>query len=449
MLSLKFGGTSMGSVSMIRQVMDIIRSKTSEKKMVTVSATSGTTNLLLEAFEFAKNGEDFSKEIQMIYEKHEQMVYELLPENQWKKTLNFFTKELEKTTAFLESIVSIKPFPSAVLDPVIAIGERFSAYLLAQCLKDLGAVYCDLSHILTSDYDRMSIDVVLELEANIAEEYTPLLETKNIPIFTGFFGKLPRGILASMGRGYSDYCSALVASALRVDSLEIWTDVKGVLSTDPRIVPHAHRIDTLSFSEALELASFGAKVLHPKTVRPAIRSHIPLWIKSTKYPEDRGTLIQEEHIQGEHLCKAIAIKKGITIFSLFSHKMIDAAEFLPKVFEVCRKYHMNIDLVTTSEITVALTFDNPIEKIRNVVQQLESFGNIELFENKAIIALVGEEMRQKSGVGSRLFGPLGMGGINTEMVSVAANGINASIVVDERDIKKAVRILHEQFFEKE
>jgi aspartate kinase len=262
-------------------------------------------------------------------------------------------------------------------------------------------------------------------------------------VVTGFLGRTADGRTTTLGRGGSDYSAALVGAALDAEEIQIWTDTSGMLSADPRIVPEARPVPRLSFAEASELAYFGARVLHPKTLLPAMERKIPVRVLNTARPEDPGSLITSAGAPGEGTwrAKSIASKKGITAVNIASTRMLLAHGFLARVFEVFGRHHIVVDLVTTSEVTISVTVDDA-SRLGEAIAELEGIGEVEVRPGLAVVAVVGEGAPQQIGLPGHVFTLLGGVGVGVEMISQGASRVNLSFVVREQDADKAVRLLH-------
>jgi aspartate kinase len=275
------------------------------------------------------------------------------------------------------------------------------------------------------------------------QELRPFLETGVIPVLGGFIGATISGSTTTLGRGGSDYTAAIIGAALSASEIQIWSDVTGVLTADPRVVPEAQTIERLSYSEAAELAYFGAKVLHPKTIQPAIESSIPVRICNSRAPEERGTLVGPETETSPHTVKAIAHKSGVTTVQITSARMLGAYGFLRALFEVFEKHRTVVDVVTTSEVSVSLSLDDA-ERLPEIVQELEVLGTVRVEKGRAIVCVVGEGLRGTPGIAGKVFSTIS--DINVSLISQGASSINFTFAVEEERVNEAVRRLHEAFF---
>jgi len=272
----------------------------------------------------------------------------------------------------------------------------------------------------------------------------PLLQSAKIPVLGGFIGSTAKGVTTTLGRGGSDYTAALVGAALDAREIQIWTDVSGVLTADPRIVAEAQTIPVLSYQEAAELAYFGAKVLHPKTIQPAIDRLIPVRVCNSRQPEQAGTLIVSESEAAPQTIKAIAHKNGITTVQVTSFRMLGAYGFLRALFEVFDRHHTAVDVVTTSEVSVSLSIDDA-SRLPELVSDLEQLGSVEIERGRTIVSVVGEGLRNTPGIAARVFSVIS--DINVSMISVGASSVNLTFMVDEAHAVEAIERLHRVCFE--
>jgi len=278
------------------------------------------------------------------------------------------------------------------------------------------------------------------------DELRPLVNDGVVPVLGGFIGATLQGATTTLGRGGSDYTAALIGAALKVDEIQIWTDVTGVLTADPRVVPEAQTIDSLSYSEAAELAYFGAKVLHPKTIQPAIENSISVRICNSRMPQERGTLVGPQSETSPRTIKAIAHKTGVTVVQITSLRMLGAYGFLRALFEVFDRHRVVIDVVTTSEVSVSLSLDEA-GALPSIVEELQQLGTVGIEKGRAIICVVGEGLRGTAGIEARVFSTIS--DINVSLISQGASSINFTFVVEEERVKEAVTRLHEEFFSHE
>jgi aspartate kinase len=333
-----------------------------------------------------------------------------------------------------------------VQDAVVSFGEVLSSTLTAAVLNQRGveARQVDARRcIITNDEHTCAAPLMRETFAHTQNELCPLLESGVVPVLGGFMGATTQGVTTTLGRGGSDYTAALIGAALNVDEIQIWTDVTGVLTADPRVVPEAQTIERLSYSEAAELAYFGAKVLHPKTIQPAIENSIPVRICNSRLPHERGTVVGPQSETSPRTIKAIAHKTGVTIVQITSARMLGAYGFLRALFEVFERHRTAVDVVTTSEVSVSLSLDEA-GALPAIVEELEQLGTVGTEKGRAIICVVGEGLRGTPGIAGRVFSTIS--DINVSLISQGASSINFTFVIEEERVKEAVTRLHEEFF---
>jgi aspartate kinase len=433
---MKFGGSSVGDAEKIKNVCDIVKSRLSEKPIVVLSAVKGVTDKLIDTAEKAANDDDVSKELEELKQKHHKILKDLgLDENLVDSQLEEFGKTVDK-------IFEMKKTNPELMDIVQSFGERMSVRILAACLDKIGIkakafdAY-DIGMITTPDYGKA--EPLPDTEEKIKEE---LKKVNVIPVITGFIGKDSAGNITTLGRGGSDYTAAIIGAAMN-DTIEIWTDVNGIMTADPRVVKEAKTIEQVSFNEASELAYFGARVLHPKTIWPAIKKNLPVKVLNSFEPSHKGTTIVNKADETKEAIKAIACKKNIALVNVTSTRMLLAHGFLSRLFSVFEDYKKSVDMVATSEVSVSLTVDNDND-LGKIKEDLEGVAEVKADKNKAIVCAVGEGMTNSKGVVGRVFQTLK--DIRIEMISAGASEINISFIVDNKDADKAVRVLHKEFF---
>jgi len=438
MIVMKFGGSSVGDAERITGVCNIVKSKLAEKPVVVVSAVKGITDKLIDTAKKAALGNDVSKELAEIKEKHHKILNELgLDEKLVDPVLEGFYKTIDK-------IFVMKTTNAEIMDEVQSFGERMSVKIVAACLSKMGVpsegfnAY-DVGMITTPDYS--NAEPLPDTEERIKHAISKL---KVVPIVTGFIGKDSAGNITTLGRGGSDYTAGIIGGALDAVT-EIWTDVNGVMTSDPRVVKGAKTIDQISFDEASELAYFGAKVLHPKTIWPAVRKNLPVKVLNSFEPDHKGTTIVRESTKSKEVIKAIACKKNIHLINITSTRMLLAHGFLARVFSVFEDYKKSVDMIATSEVSVSLTVDkdSDLDKIKN---DLDGIAEVKVGSGKSIVCVVGEGMKNTPGIAGRIFTAMGKNHISIEMISQGASEINISFIIDGKDADKAVQVLHKEFF---
>ncbi|MFA6917549.1 MAG: lysine-sensitive aspartokinase 3 [Candidatus Gracilibacteria bacterium] len=432
----KFGGTSMGTAQAISQVADIMKS-IKGGRIAVVSATSGTTDRLLELCQLALAKKPWETQLQALIVKHEKIIKELDLDLGLKK----FWKNIGN---ILEGIRLIQELSLSAKDRLISTGERISSKILAALLNKQGipALAMNSSNFIFTDnnFGEGNVDFKKTYKAVLAK-VKPVLKSKTIPVITGFIGQSEDGRYITLGRGGSDYTGAIIGAALNATEVQIWTDVDGIFNTDPRLCKEAKVLDTLSFNEAGELAYFGAKVLHPKTIKPAIEKNIPVKILNTFNPKAKGTVITNKEIES---LKSVTAKKGITIVNICSAGMFNAHGFLARIFEIFAKYKIVVDVVSTSEVSVSLTIDKELNE--EALQELKNFSNVTVYENMAIVCLVGSGIRSNTKVLGELF--TSIKNYDVSMVSLGASKRNITFLVKSEISSEVVSKIFHTFFNK-
>ncbi len=436
---LKFGGTSVKDAVAINKVLDII-SKDKDSKIVVVSAFSKVTDGLLSLCASIGTNE-FEPKLNELIQKHKQVAIDLIDNvERLNEVIKFIENEFAKLLLQANAVTTNK-----TKDLFASYGEMMSSYIINEAANERGIKSINLNSIelikTDSNFVEANIDS-LSSYSLISNKYNELKDSVDLFIAGGFIASNYQGEPTTLGRGGSDFSGAIYAAALNAEILEIWTDVDGILTCDPGLINDVKRIKSLSYKEAGELAYFGAKVLHPKTILPAIEKKIPVVVKNTFNPENSGTYILDES-ENIKTIKAIAFKKGITIINITSNRMLGAYGFLAKVFDVFRDNKTSVDIITTSEVSVSLTIDDNIN-LANIVEELGRFANVELNHGNSVISVVGEGIRLTAGIAARFFGVLK--GINILMVSFGASEVNLTIMVKDEDVEKSVKLLHEEFF---
>ncbi len=444
MLVAKFGGTSVKDEQAISRLLAIISNKKG-KIVVIVSAMSGITDDLIGIISELKqnNLKNALALLDHLFDRHIQVIKKLgLPKS---TIVNINTKriELEQLVRALNVLGEISP---KSYDMIVSTGEILSSFIVAEYFSLTGekTKHLDSRNIIKSDSNFGEANVDFESTFDCCKKtILALLKKSRVIVCGGFIAADKLGNTTTLGRGGSDYSAAIIASALQADNLEIWTDVSGIMTSDPRLIQSARIIKELTYTEAAELAYFGAKVLHPKTIQPAVKNQIPVWVKNSYEPDHSGTKIVSKS-NHKKIIKAIAFRKNIIVISVNSNRMLGAYGFLSNVFEVFSRYETSVDIVTTSEVSISLTIDDD-KNLNKIKTELQKIGDIEVKKDYAIICSVGEGIRDTAGIAAKFFGVLK--GINILMVSIGASEVNISIIVKEADLNKAVTLLHHEFFD--
>lgn len=438
LIVMKFGGTSVGNAERIINVADIVKSHIKRNPVVVVSAVTKITDALIRLAKECAEGKGDGTLIH-IGDVH----YGILDQLKIDKAL--LKDNLEELKSLAAKAKSSRNLDAKDLDCFQSFGERMSSKIVAEQLKKIG--------IRAKAFDAWELGFLTDSKFGSAEPlkiaYSNLNKSirklKVIPVITGFIGRTEDDETTTLGRGGSDYTAAVIGAAISAEEIQIWTDVNGIMSTDPRIAANAKTIRKVSFAEASELAYFGARVLHPKTILPAMIRNIPVKVLNSFCPKNSGTTIVKKTGKNSHIVKAIACKRNITMINIESTRMLGAYGFLEQLFDIFYKYSKSVDVVSTSEVGVSLTIDND-ENIENIVEELKEISDVAVLKNKAIICVVGEGMRRTPGVAGKIFTALGKNRINVEMISQGASEINITFIVDGKDADKSVRILHKEYF---
>jgi aspartate kinase len=437
---MKFGGTSVADAAAFANVARIVAAEREHWPVVVVSAMSGVTDSLLAATTTARPSLDD------VFKRHNAAAKELLRDDEANRFAEQVSSAADRIGALLETLEQHPEQHKSLQDAVVSFGEMLSSALLAAVLRQQGidARQVDARRcIVTNDAHTSAAPLLAETFAHTQNELRPLLESGVVPVLGGFIGSTVHGVTTTLGRGGSDYTAALVGAALQASEIQIWTDVTGVLTADPRVVPEAQTVERLSYNEAAELAYFGAKVLHPKTIQPAIEGCIPVRICNSRAPHEKGTFVGPETETSPRTVKAIAHKTGVTTVQISSARMLGAYGFLRALFEVFERHRTVVDVVTTSEVSVSLSLDDASE-LPAIVAELEQLGIVRVEKGRAIICVVGEGLRGTPGIAARVFSTIS--DINVTLISQGASSINFTFAIEEERVNEAVRRLHTAFF---
>lgn len=441
MIVLKFGGTSVGNAKMIKTVAEIIRSSIERKPIVVVSAMEGVTDYLKYLASLAYQCEDY-REIQNAFEKlkekHVNAMNELGIEEDF---LNDDFNELENV---LKGVFFLKELNLKIFDKVMSFGEVLSSKIIAQYLRNLGIranayMAYDVGFLTDSNFG--NAEILEETEINIRNFFAKIRD--EVPIVTGYIAKNKKNEITTLGRGGSDYTATILAAALNAEEVQIWTDVNGIMTADPKLVKSAKSLEEVSYQEASELAFLGAKVLHPKTILPVMKKKIPVIILNTFNRSFKGTRIIN-NVSQQRGPKSIACKREIKLINIYNPNMFLTHGFLFRLFKIFDDYKISVDLVSTSEVNVSLTIDQS-SNVEEVIEELNKIGYIDLKEKMSTVSLVGEGVAAMPGLAARIFSALG-DKFNIEMISAGASKVSLSFVINQENLVEAVNLLHNEFF---
>lgn len=450
---MKFGGTSLEGATAFQNAARIVAERIERRPVVVVSAMASFTDALIASVkEAANSGADAGQaSLQKHFDRHLRVIDALL-----SKEADRLRQLVEQSRAEINDLLKTavteqnadRGRRKALEDAVAANGERLSAALLAAVLLENNYSACDVDArrcIITDDEFGCAAPLMSETFANTQAQLRSLISSACVPVLGGFIGSTVTGETTTLGRGGSDYTAAILGAALDSEEIQIWTDVPGVLTADPRVAPKARTVPRLSFAEASELAYFGARVLHPKTLQPAVERDIPVRICNSRAPDGRSTVVVGESEMSPQTVKAIAHKTGVTTVQITSARMLGAYGFLHAIFEIFDKYRTAVDVVTTSEVSVSLSLDDTTA-LPMIVAELEKLGTVSIEEERAILCIVGEGLRSTPGIAARIFSTIS--DINVSLISQGASRINLTFAVEEARAREAVMRLHKEFFEK-
>lgn len=455
MLVMKFGGTSVGTGERIAGVAELVASRLPEEPFVVVSAMGGVTDTLLALSRAAREGnrEAASTALVTLGEKHHAAVEALGLDPAAAAALR---EEIERELARLDGLATgvalLGELSARTTDAICAAGELLSASLTAAALarRGVAAVRVDPRDWMATDATfGAAVPNEAEVARRAAERLLPARAAGKVVVTGGFVGAAPDGTTTTLGRGGSDYSAALLGAALRdagapVSAIEIWTDVDGILTSDPRIVPSARIVPEVGYAEAAELAFFGAKVLHPATIRPAIARGLPVRVRNTFRPEVPGTTVRAE-APGAGI-RALAMRSGVAALFVGSPRMLLAHGYAARVFSVFEKHAVPVDVIATSEVSISITVDAkaPLEAL---VRDLSELAEVSVLRDLAVVSVVGRKLRSTPRVAASVFGALG--DVNVVLISQGASETNLTFVVEAKDAPEALRRLHRELFEKE
>ncbi|MBM5063626.1 lysine-sensitive aspartokinase 3 [Vibrio parahaemolyticus] len=442
----KFGGTSVANFEAMSRCATIIENNPNTRLVVS-SACSGVTNILVELANGVQDQEHRAELLKDLAEIHDSILAQL----------EDATEASSEVYGILDTVTSLAEAASIqantkLTDHLVACGELMSTHILAQLMRERGinAVRFDIREVLRTDDNFGRAEPNVEAIAQLAQEKLIPLCLDSVVITQGFIGSDEEGNTTTLGRGGSDYSAALIAEGVKASGLEIWTDVPGIYTTDPRIAPKASPIPEISFSEASEMANFGAKILHPSTLVPALRHDIPVFVGSSKEPEKGGTWIRHQ-VESSPLFRALALRCNQTMVTLRSANMFHAYGFLAKVFEILAKHKISVDLITTSEISVSLTLDQTDtsggapQLPQAAREELEELCKVEVEHDLCLVALIGNKMSERKGYAKQVFGTLE--DLNLRMICYGASPHNLCFLVNESVAKQAIQKLHRELFE--
>ncbi len=445
---MKFGGTSVEDPAAISRTASIVAGRVAmgKRPVVVVSALAKVTDQLLRAASAAAVG-DRTGALALssrLRARHRDTAVALVKDS--ATLVSLIDEKFDSLDEILRGLAAILELTPRISDLIVSYGERVSSRIVAEAFQERGiaAAHVDAREIIITDSQfQKAVPQDDLIEKRAAEKLRPLVDQGKVPVMGGFIGSNEAGLTTTLGRGGSDFTGALIGGALSAEAIEIWTDVDGIMTTDPRICPDALRVKVISFEEAAELAYFGAKVLHPATILPAVKKNIPVLVLNSRNPTNEGTRIISLAPHCKSPFKSIALKKKLSIIDVVASRMLMTHGYLKEIFTIFDKHKCPVDMVSTSEVSVSLTVDSN-EKLPAIAADLSQVADVKYEGKKALICLVGEDIRGQNGIAAQVFNAVRH--INVRMISQGASEINMSFMIDEDDAEEAVRSLHAAFF---
>ena len=455
---MKFGGTSVADQPAIERLIALVRAERQAEAqqeggdargpVVVVSALSGVTDRLLGLAALAASGdvEGARASLQDLRARHTKVSEVIRDAALREPVLDSLNREFDELERVVSALAVLQEVSGRWMDALAATGEILSSQIVAAALTShkLLATYVDARKAVVTDAEHMAAAPLFEeTTAALMAHADPPLAAGRIPVLGGFVGATAGGITTTLGRGGSDYSAAIVGACLGAAEIQIWTDVDGMLTADPRIVKNPQVVPHLSFAEASELAYFGAKVLHPSTIQPAVSRNIPVRILNSHRAQARGTLITGERPKADRPLTAVASKRGVTVVNITSTRMLMAHGFLRRLFEVFERFKTSVDVVTTSEVTVSVTIDDA-RRLPAIVDALSGFAQVDRDDHMAIVCVVGDGLHEDAALAAQVFASVG--DVPMRMLSQAASRRNITFVIREADLATALGRVHDKFF---
>ena len=444
---MKFGGTSLADAAAIRRAIRIVNQRLAHNPVVVASALADVTDQLLSAGQAAAKGQSASAaaSLQYLQRRHEQVALDAAGSEAFGALQPQLASEFEQLHRLLPAISTFGELTRQLQDQFIGAGECLSSRIVQAAFVEAGvdAVWLDARECIVTDAAHTQATPLWE-ETNqrVRDAVEPLLAQSRLPVLGGFIGSTTDGIPTTLGRGGSDFTASIVGAALLSSRIEIWTDVDGILTTDPKLCPEARRVPTMSFEEAADLAYFGAKVLHPASIAPAMRKNIPVAVLNSRHPEGKGTEIVA-HPGDECVMKAITAKKGMTVVDVQAVRWL-APELLREIFEVFERHQYSLDLLSASRGSLSLLV-TATEPLPAIAEELKGLANVRWENHKALVSLVGEKVRRQPEIASQVFRALA--DVDMRMICQGASERNICFLVDEAQAEDLVRRLHRLFFQ--
>jgi aspartate kinase len=461
MITMKFGGTSVGDIQRLQQVATIVRSHLPRHPVLIASAMAGVTDMLLDTAHHAARRETGQVEanIKALKEKHLHVAKSLIQHAESRKELiGRHSQLIDELSNLYDGVSLLRELSVRSLDAIAAFGEMLSCLQLAAIMnsRDIPAEFVDARTIIRTDdhFGEAAVDFPVTTKS-VRKALLPLVEKDIVPIVTGFVGSTKDGLTTTLGRSGSDYTASIIGAALDSEEIWIWTDVDGVMTADPRFVKGATALQEISYREAAEMSYFGAKVIHPKTMMPAIESRIPIRIKNTFNPSHPGTLISNVTTPSERVVKNVTSIDGLSLVSIEGNGMVGVPGISARIFSALASFRVNVMMISqaSSEHNVCVVI--PQKDCRKAVKALraefeveiarKNVDDIKLQDNISIVAVVGEGMRGTRGIAGKTFTAVANAGVNVVAIAQGSSELNISLVVEQPEARKAVQAIHDAF----
>ena len=450
MIVMKFGGTSVANCEAVSRMISIVEGRISERPVVVVSALSKVTDLLYRLADAAaaSDMEAVDEMLVELRERHLNLAEQLLEghNDKYSEAKKCIDGICDSLASFVGAVCSLGELTPRSKAKIISNGEWLSSNIICYAMNARGirTGFVDARNIMITSNDYLKGEpVISEIQTRAPEEIGKAYEGKDAVITQGFISSSENGEPTVLGRGGSDYSASLIGMAMDATRIEIWTDVDGVRTADPRVVENTRSIEKISFEEAAEMAHFGAKVLHPLTIEPAVMKNIPVYVLNSMNPSGKGTAILKDEFIKDGV-KSVSFKENILLLNIFSTRMINVSGFLQKVFAIFSKYKVSVDLISTSEANISLTMDGN-QNINRVVEELSEFAQVDVDRDKSQISVIGKNIGNLKGVLKQTMASLS--GCNVYMISQGASFVNISFVVDRSSLREAVNATHNCLFE--
>jgi aspartate kinase len=448
---MKFGGTSVEDAAAIGRTAAIVKGRVTEGKspVVVVSAMARVTDQLLRAASCASQGDRTGALAisSRLRARHRDTAFELVKAPADSVALvDLIDQKFDTLDEILRGLAVILELTPRISDLIVSYGERISSSIVAAAFRERGidSAHVDARDVIITDSEFQKAAPIESLTDKRAQEkLIPLVEQRKVPVMGGFIASNEAGLTTTLGRGGSDFTGAIIGGALSAEAIEIWTDVDGIMTTDPRVCPEALRVKVISFEEAAELAYFGAKVLHPATILPAVKKNIPVLVLNSRNAACEGTRIISLAPHCKSPFKCIAVKKKLSIIDVVASRMLMSHGYLSQIFAIFDKHKCVVDMVSTSEVSVSLTVDSNAS-LPEIAADLSKLADVKYEGRKALVCMVGEDIRGQNGIAAQVFNAIRH--INVRMISQGASEINMSFMIEEDDAEEAVRSLHAAFF---